>query len=156
MSGDVSIHSDRPAAQLRRLAVAGMVAIVAAVAANLILFLIVGHVFDVSFVMMYPGSGTTAQPLPAWMVAGVSAVTALTAAGLLSLLIRFLARPWRIFVATAVVVLLVSFVGPLSLTGVSVGTRLALISMHLAAAAVIVGVLSQLAGVRPGLDRRET
>lgn len=81
---------------------------------------------------------------------------AIIATVLYGLLLRFTARPERIFTAIAVVVLLVSFIPDLTyiptVEGASAGQTTILLLMHVVAAVVIVGMLSSLA---PGTDRRK-
>jgi hypothetical protein len=128
--------------RLGRLAIAGLLAAVAAAIANLLVFFVARELLDISFVIPYEGSDSTPEPLPAAMVIIASAIPALIAAMLLGLLARWARRSLRIFQAVAVVALLLSLGGPLTLDDVATSTRVALIVMHLVAAALIVGILS--------------
>lgn len=75
------------------------------------------------------------------LVIGVSATAALGGWALLAILERVTRRSRRAWSATAVVVLLLSLSGPLSGAGISVANRLILVSMHVAAGAVLIGLL---------------
>ena len=126
-----------------RLIGAGVLAAVVAAVANLAVFFVAREVFGISFDMPYRGSEL--EPLPPGMVVAASAVPALVAAALFGLLGLFLQRPLRVFQVIALLALLASFGGPLSLSDVGTSTRVGLIAMHVVAAAAIVGVLTALA-----------
>jgi hypothetical protein len=108
--------------------------------ANILALLVGRNLFGVSFLMPVFGSENVA-PLGLLHVALVSAVPALFAAGLLSILRRFTQRPLRAFWIIAGIVLLVSFLPDLILP-VDRGTRIGLMAMHVIAALAIVGVLT--------------
>ena len=71
---------------------------------------------------------------------------AILAAGFLALLGRFSRRPFRIFVAMAVLVFLLSLYTPFIIPGAPLAMIAALELMHLVAAVVIVAVLVSLDG----------
>jgi len=127
---------------LDRLFPRALAAVVVAILANLVVYVVARGLFDVSFVMPYEGMDSTPKRLPAAMVAIVSGLTAVVAAALFWALDRFGRRPLTVFRAIAGLVLLVSFGGPLSLDDTSTSTRVALIVMHVVAAAAIVGLLT--------------
>ena len=141
MSSTSIARSERVA--LSRLWWAGLVAAVGAAVANILLFTIEKTLLGVPFVMPLQGPGSVPEPLPVGMVAIASAAPAIAATVLLAVLGRLVRRPVLVFQIIAVVFLLASLGGPLSLP-VDGATRLALIPMHVVAAAVIVGVLTTL------------
>ncbi len=153
MAVNVSTLASRSVLRPGRLAAVGGLAALTAAAANLTFFLVAKHAFTISFVMPYQGPGSAPAPLPAGMVIIASAVSALAAAGLLGVLTLLVARPRPIFLLLAALGALLSLGGPLSLAGVGLDTRLALITMHLLAAAIIVGLLSVVVPARPGSDQ---
>jgi Family of unknown function (DUF6069) len=83
----------------------------------------------------------TPQQLSVAFAALVAAIAAVLGWALLGLLERKSARATRLWLWVAFIALLVSLAGPLSGHGVSAGNRLALVCMHLAAAAVIIPLL---------------
>lgn len=118
---------------------AGLLAGVLAVVANLILFTL-GSVLGTSFLVLLSPGATELTPVSPMMVAIMSFVPAILATLLFALLRRSLARPVGLFVGISVVLLLLSLAGPLA-SAVDAATRMVLASMHVLAAAVIVGVL---------------
>jgi hypothetical protein len=137
---------DRPVAR-------GLLAAGAAAAANLIIYVVARNVFDVSLVMPYEGPGSTPARLPAAMVAIISVVAAIAGAVLLWVLGRVTRRPLPIFQAITLLVLLISIAGPLTLDETETSTKVALLAMHVVAAAVTVGILT--APTRAGGSRQE-
>jgi len=112
-------------------------------AANLVVFAFEKAALGISFTLaMQPGA--VAAPLPAAMVFVESVIPALAAAVLLALLVKFTARPVLIFQIVSAVFLLMSFGGPLAVPADTL-TKLGLISLHIVAAVVIVGLLTTLA-----------
>ena len=79
------------------------------------------------------------------MVLGTTVVPALLAAMVFALLGRFTRRPVRNFVVLAALLLVLSFVTPLTVPGAPLSMVLALEVMHVVAAVVIVGGLVTLA-----------
>ena len=121
----------------------GPLAAVVAGAANLVVFAVEKAALGISFILaLQPGA--TATPLPAAMVFVESVIPALVAAVLLALLVKFTARPVWIFQIISAVFLLVSFGTPLAVPADTL-TKLGLISLHIIAAVVVVGLLTTLA-----------
>jgi len=128
---------------IRRLVWVGPLAAIVAGAANLVVFAFEKAALGISFTLaMQPGAA--AAPLPAAMVFVESVIPALAAAVLLALLVKFTARPVLIFQIVSAVFLLMSFGGPLAVPADTL-TKLGLISLHIVAAVVIVGLLTTLA-----------
>lgn len=85
--------------------------------------------------------GDTASPLPVVAIGLSSIMPGLVAGAIVIGLGRVTARPMRVFVPAAALFALASLVPSMSIAGASLATRLALSSMHVVAAAAIVGVL---------------
>jgi uncharacterized membrane protein YphA (DoxX/SURF4 family) len=119
---------------------AGPLAAIVASIANLVIY-VIAVAAGVSMLVPGPDPSLPPQPLPIPAVVLFSAIPALVAAGLLALLGRFTARPIRIFLIIAAVVLVLSFIPPL-LIPISLGLKITFEIMHIVAAAVIVGVLT--------------
>lgn len=125
----------------RRLLLGSLVAAGVAAVANLVVFGIARRLFDVSFVMPYQGRDTTPERMPIALVVVMSVVPVLIAAAVLWALYRFTEQPLRTFRAIGLVVLVVSLAGPLTLEDTATSTKLALIVMHVIAAAAILSIL---------------
>ncbi|MDP9455502.1 MAG: DUF6069 family protein [Actinomycetota bacterium] len=110
--------------------------------ANALVYLIAGVVGAIPSDFVIPGPGT---PLTLGMVVGSTVVPALLAGVVFALLGRFTRRPVRNFVVLAAVLLVLSFVTPLTIPGAPLSMVLALELMHVVAAVVIVGGLTTLA-----------
>ena len=137
--GPPNIMNERPIAY-RRLARAALLAAILAAVANAVVLTIEKNVFKLPMlVTTVPGTNLT--PLSYLMVIEVSAAVAIAAALLLIFLARFVAHPIRWFQIIALVILVLSLAGPLSIP-VDMATRMALGAMHLVAALVIVWVLT--------------
>ena len=91
------------------------------------------------------------ESIPVSGVAFVTGVFSLVGVGLALALLRWSARPAARFVRTAVVLTAVSLVPPF-VVGASLGTSLALVVLHLVAAAVVVPTLARALGSAPTLD----
>lgn len=123
-----------------RFALVGLGTVVAAVLANLLVFLIGSVVvgYDPQFVVLANVSGTIL----------FTVVPAVVAVLLYAALIRFTSNPARIFTNIAVVVLIVSLIPDLtyipSVPGASSGQTAILMLMHVVAAGVIVWMLTTL------------
>ena len=76
------------------------------------------------------------------MVAIVSVLVGLAGWGLLAVLEHFTTRPRGIWIAIAVIVLLLSLSGPLS-AGETVGSKVALTAMHLVAALILIPLFAR-------------
>lgn len=123
-----------------RFALVGLGTVVAAVLANLLVYLIGSVVigYDPQFIVLANASGTIL----------FTVVPAVVAVLLYAALIRFTSNPARIFTNIAVVVLIVSLIPDLtyipSVPGASAGQTAILMLMHVVAAVVIVTMLTTL------------
>jgi hypothetical protein len=123
-----------------RFALVGLGTVVAAVLANLVVYLIGSVVvgYDPQFVVLANASGTIL----------FTVVPAIIAVLLYAALIRFTSNPARIFSNIAVVVLILSLIPDLtyvpSVPGASSGQTAILMLMHVVAAVVIVSMLTTL------------
>jgi hypothetical protein len=115
-------------------AIGGAAAAVANVAIALIAPSIIGTALALP---MNPSEPQNLQALPVFMVAIASFIPAFAAAGLLLLLSRFVKNALQVFTIVAVVFLLLSFGGPMTLP-VAIGMKLTLSLMHLVAGLLIV------------------
>lgn len=118
-----------------------MIALSAALA-NVLVYLLATAVGAIPSDFVIPGPGT---PLTLGMVVGTTVVPALLAALVFALLARFTRRPVRNFVVLSAVVLVLSFATPLTIAGAPLSMVLALESMHVVAAVVVVVGLTTLA-----------
>lgn len=137
-------HTQTHPLSYRHLWRAGWLAVVVAAVANAIVFAMEKSLFGLPMlVALIPG--TAPAPLPWLLVIGTSVVAAIGATLLLALLVRAqrtpAQRPLRWFQIIAVIVLILSFWGPLT-TEADAATKVALAVMHVVAAVAIVGVLS--------------
>ena len=129
-----------------RFALVGLGTVLAAVLANLLIYLIGSVVvgYDPQFVVLANASGTIL----------FTVVPAVVAVLLYAALIRFTSNPARIFTNIAVVVLIVSLIPDLtyipSVPGASAGQTAILMLMHVVAAVVIVSMLTTLTRPRQG------
>ncbi len=123
-----------------RFALVGLGTVVAAVLANLLVYLIGSVVvgYDPQFVVLANASGTIL----------FTVVPAIVAVLLYAALMRFTSNPARIFTNIAVVVLIVSLIPDLtyipSVPGATSGQTAILMLMHVVAAIVIVSMLTTL------------
>jgi Family of unknown function (DUF6069) len=124
---------------LGRLWWASLLAGVGAVVANALIYLIASAAGAIPETVLIPGMN---QPITMVLVILSSFFPAILAAVLLALLNRFTRRPVRLFRIIAAVLLLISFVNPLTIPGAPLTMILALDLMHIVAAAIIVGVLT--------------
>ena len=108
----------------------------AAAAANALVYLVATVVGALPSGFVIPGPGT---PLTLGMVVGSTLVPALLAGVVFALLGRFTRRPVRNFVVLATVLLVLSFVTPLTIAGAPLSMVVALELMHVVAAVVVVG-----------------
>ncbi len=127
---------------------AGLLVAIGAALANVVMFVLERDFFGVSFAFPYQRAGSVAMPLPVTFVILASGLPAILAALLLAVLGRLAQRPLRIFQSVGVIILLVSFGGPISVPA-GLSTKLALGVMHVVAATIIIGGLSILAQERP-------
>lgn len=124
-----------------------VVAVLAAAIAPVIVWLIatVGfgqHLYQPGF------AGNAPQELSIWLVAAAAGLASLAGVGVLALIERFTRRPARVWLVVSTAVLILSLGGPLSGEGISTANRLALVFMHLAAAAVLIPLLYRSARLR--------
>ena len=129
----------RPGRRTRALAVLG------AAGATLTVWAVAGPLAGVDLRVRL-GSATVQHVGPATVVI-VSILAGLAAWGLLAALEHFTPRARTVWTAIALVTLALSLAGPLS-SGVTTATKVALAGMHLAAAAVLVPVLTGGGGSR--------
>ncbi len=121
-----------------RFALVGLGTVIAAVLANLLVYLIGSVVvgYDPQFVVLANASGTIL----------FTVVPAIVAVLLYAVLVRFTSNPARIFTNIAVVVLILSLIPDLtyipSVPGASSGQTAILMVMHVVAAVVIVSILT--------------
>jgi hypothetical protein len=121
-----------------RFALVGLGTVIAAVLANLLVYLIGSVVigYDPQFIILANASGTIL----------FTVVPAIVAVLLYAALMRFTSNPARIFTNIAIVVLVLSLIPDLtyipSVPGASSGQTAILMVMHVVAAAVIVSILT--------------
>ena len=128
-----------------RFALVGLGTVIAAVLANLLVYLIGSVVvgYDPQFVVLANPSGTIL----------FTVVPAIVAVLVYAALIRFTTNPARIFTNIAIVVLILSLIPDLtyipSVPGATSGQTAVLMLMHVVAAVVIVSMLTRLTPSRP-------
>ena len=125
-----------------RLLWVALITALAAAAANGLVYLVATAVGAIPSDFVISGPGT---PLTLGMVVGTTVVPAILAAVVFALLGRFTKRPVRNFVVVSAVLLVLSFVTPLTIPGAPLSMVLALELMHIVAAVAIVGGLTALA-----------
>jgi len=114
------------------------VAVLTAVLAAALIRLVAGSVLDVDVrVPDGPGS-TTSSPLPLVTVIVAVAVVAFCGWGLLALLERFSRRGRTVWSVVACGILLLSLVAPLFAAGLQAGSRITLVCLHVAVAAILI------------------
>jgi hypothetical protein len=140
-------RSKRPATLSRLRRGDRVVAVIATVIAPVLVWLIATVGFGQQ--LYQPGFGGSApQELSIWLVAIVAGIAALAGAGVLALIERINRRPAQVWLVVSTAVLILSLGGPLSGEGVDTGNKLALVSMHLAAGAVLIPILYRSARLR--------
>jgi Family of unknown function (DUF6069) len=96
-----------------------------------------------------PGFGGSApQELSIWLVAAVAGIAALAGVGVVALIERLSRRPAQVWLVVSTAVLILSLGGPLSGEGIGTANKLALVSMHLSAGAVLIPLLYRSARLR--------
>lgn len=114
----------------------GLFAVIAAVVAGVIVFLLATSVFNVNVLMP---DGTV---MPIFAVIGTSVMGGLGGTVVLAALRRFTARPVSIFRMVAIGFLLLSLLPPLTMPGIDTGTRLSMVAMHIAVGGAVIAVLT--------------
>ncbi|MFR9779146.1 DUF6069 family protein [Micromonospora sp. MS34] len=127
----------RPGRRRRR-----SLAVLAATAATLVVWIVAVPLAGVDLVARTGGAEQTVTPVA---VGVATLVVSLAGWGLLALLERFTARARAAWTVVALMVLLVSLLGPLG-GGVGAAATLTLVGMHLAAGAVLIPLLARTAG----------
>jgi hypothetical protein len=139
--------SKRPATLSRLRRGDRVVAVVATVIAPALVWLIA--TVGLSQHLYQPGFGGSApQELSIWLVAAVAGIAALAGAGVLAVIERISRRPALVWLVVSTAVLILSLGGPLSGDGIGAANKLALVSMHLAAGAVLIPFLYRSARLR--------
>jgi hypothetical protein len=140
-------RSKRPATLSRLRRGDRVVAVLAAVVAPEFVWLIATVGFGQH--LYQPGFGGSApQELSIWLVAAVAGIAALAGAGVLALIERVDRRPAQVWLVVSTALLILSLGGPLSGEGISTANKPALVSMHLAAGAVLIPLLYRGARLR--------
>jgi hypothetical protein len=140
-------RSKRPATLSRLRRGDRVVAVIATVIAPVLVWLIATVGFGQQ--LYQPGFGGSApQELSIWLVAAVAGIAALAGAGVLALIERINRRPAQVWLVVSTAVLILSLGGPLSGEGIDTANKLALVSMHLAAGAVLIPILYRSARLR--------
>ncbi len=119
-------------------------AIVAALVANVII-LIAGRVVNGEFPIATVGSDD--QTIGFVQVIGVTVLVGLVAWGMLALLERTTSRAKAIWTAIAVIIFLLSLLGPLG-SGVNTSSQVVLACLHVGAAATIIPLMRRSAAMR--------
>jgi hypothetical protein len=130
---------------LSRILVAGLVAAVAAAAANVIVFFIASALGAMPQTYLVPAAG---QPIGIMQVVSSTVIGAVGATIVFAIIARFARQPIRLFRIVSVVALILSFGTFLGLSGAPVSLVMTLALMHIVAAVVIVGVLTTMARTR--------
>ncbi len=131
------------------------VAVIAAMIAPALVWLVATVGFGQH--LYQPGFGGSApQELSIWLVAATAGIAALAGAGVLALIERINRRPAQVWLVVSTAVLILSLGGPLSGEGIDTANKLALVSMHLAAAAVLIPLLYRSARFRQDEGQRGT
>ncbi|KKK04677.1 DUF6069 family protein [Micromonospora sp. HK10] len=138
----VTTGSDLPATTARPARWPGRLrAVLAATAATLAVWVVAVPLAGVDLVARTGGAEQRVTPVA---VAVSTLLAGLAAWGLLALLERFTTRARPVWTVVALIVLLVSLLGPLG-GGVGTAARVTLVAMHLVAAAVLVPLLHRTA-----------
>ncbi len=128
----------------RGLPLAVLLAAVAAVAANVLVYFAASALGFIPESTLIP-TADGESPLTVGMVAIASVIGAVGAAIVFAVIGLFARRPVRVFRIVAVVVLVLSFATPLTIASAPLSMILSMEVMHVAAWVVIVGLLTKLA-----------
>jgi hypothetical protein len=120
---------------------AGLMAAILAAIANLIVFFVSSQLLSSPLLIPAQPGSTDLAPLTAIPVVAATVIPIIGATILLALLGRWVARPFTVFTIIAVLFLLLSFGGPLTLPVDGV-TKLVLNLMHIVAGGVAIGILT--------------
>lgn len=133
----------------RRLPLAVLLATVAAAVANTIIYFTVSSLgFIPRSVVISTAGGES--PMTVSMVLSSSVIGAIGAAVVFAIIGLFARRPVRLFRIVAVVVLVLSFAAPLTISGAPLGMVLSMEVMHVVAWAVITGLLTTIPQMETG------
>jgi uncharacterized protein DUF6069 len=123
------------------------VAVVVTMTATALVFLIATLGFGQQ--LYAPGfGGSGPQELSIWLVAATAGIAGLAATGVLALIERITRRPARVWLVISTTVLILSLGAPLSGEGIDTANKVALVSMHLVAGAVLIPLLYRSARLR--------
>ena len=148
-------RSKRPATLSRWRRGDRVVAVLATVIAPALVWLVATIGFG--WHLYQPGFGGSApQELSIWLVAAVAGIAALAGVGVLALIERINRRPAPVWLVVSTAVLVLSLGGPLSGEGIDTANKLALVSMHLSAGAVMIPLLCRSARLRQEENQRGT
>jgi len=124
-----------------------VVAVVVTMIATALVFLVATLGFGQQ--LYAPGFGGSApQELSISLVAATAGIAGLAAIGVLALIERINSRPARVWLVVSTTVLILSLGAPLSGEGIDTANKLALVSMHLVAGAVLIPLLYRSARLR--------
>jgi len=148
-------RSKRPATLSRVRRGDRVVALIATVIGPVLVWLVATVGFGQQ--LYQPGFGGSApQELSIWLVVAVASTAALAGVGVLALIERIHRRAAQDWLVVSSAVLILSLGGPLSGEGIDTANKLALVSMHLAAGAVMIPLLYRSARLRQEKSRRGT
>lgn len=120
---------------------AGLLAALMAAVVNAVVYLVAAAAGAMPQEVVVNGQG----PMTLSMVAATSVFGAVAGAIVYALIGWFFRRPVRVFRVVAASVLVLSFVGPFTISGAPAAMVATLLLMHVVAAAVVVGLLTTLA-----------
>lgn len=153
MQGTETVGSEKitggEAIAWRRLPFAVLLAAVAAVVANSLIYFAASALGFIPESVLIPTAGGE-SPLTVGMVVITSVIGAVGAAIVFASIGIFSRHPVKLFRIVAVVVLVLSFATPLTIPGAPVSMILSMEVMHVAAWAMIVGLLTTLARRKAG------
>ena len=129
-----------------RLVPAGALALVLAIAANSVVYLVASSLGAMPQDVDANGQGPITLP----MVVAMSAVGAVVGTLVYAVVGRFARRPVRVFRLVSALALVLSFVGPFTIPGAPAAMVGALLLMHIIAAVTVVGLLTTLAAKAHG------
>ncbi len=129
-----------------RLVPTGALALVVAAAANAIVYLVASSLGAMPQDVDANGQGPITLP----MVVVMSAVGAVAGTLVYALVGRLARRPVRAFRLVALIALVLSLAGPLTIPGAPAAMVAALLMMHIVAAVAVVGLLTTLAAKADG------